>query len=293
METVLKGRKGVVRIAPDLPTVLISKPVNPTGRKRLTDEWTSGNIEIAKNEALAHIAAGADVISVNVGVVGREQVALLPCAVETIQNAVEVPLSIDTPDPEALAAALKVYQGKPLVNSVSGEEKSLSQVLPLIAEHGAAVVGLCVNEDGIPADPARRLEIAHKIVARAEDMGIHREDVLINCMTMPVESDHEAALVTLETIRLVRAELGVNITLDTSSISGDLPNCSALGLAFLAMAIMAGVNAPIVNTAQAKQTIVSLDLLLGRDEFAMRYIRYYHFRRSGMRGLVDWELVDW
>jgi len=293
METVLKGRKGIVRIAPDLPTVLISKPVNPTRRKRLTDEWTSGNIGIAKNEALAHIAAGADVINVNVGVVGREQVALLPCAVETIQNAVEVPLSIDTPDPEALAAALKVYQGKPLVNSVSGEEKSLSQVLPLVAEHGAAVVGLCVNEDGIPGNPVKRLEIARRIIERAEDMGISRENVLINCMTMPIESDRQAALTTLETIRLVRAELGVNITLDTCNISFDLPNCDALSLTFLAMAIATGVNAPIVNVAQAKQTIVSLDLLLGRDEFAMRYIRYYHFRRSGVRGLVDWELVDW
>ncbi len=292
METVLKGRKGVVRIAPELPTVLISKPVNPTRRKRLIDEWAAGNIEIARNEALAQVAAGADVVDVNVGVVGKERALLLPRAVEVIQEVVEVPLSIDTPDPEALAAALKVYQGKPLVNSVSGEEKSLRQVLPLVAEYGAAVIGLCVDEHGIPDDPVGRVEIARKIVERAEDMGIPREDILINCMTMPLEGNHRAALTTLETIRLVRSELGVNMTLDASNISFDLPNCDALGLTFLAVAIAAGVNAPIVNVAQARQTIVSLDLLLGRDGFAMRYIKYYHFRRSGMRGLVDWELVD-
>lgn len=293
METTLKGRKGIVRIAPGLPTVLISKPINTTRRKQLREEWAAGNIEIAKNEALAQVAAGADVVDVNVGVVGKEQVSLLPRAVEIIQNAVEVPLSINTPDPEALAAALRVYQGKPLVNSVSGEEKSLSQVLPLVAERGAAVIGLCMDEHGIPDEPARRVEIACKIIERAEDMGIPREDVLIDCMTMPVEGNYRAALTTLETIRLIRAELGVNMTLDTSNISFDLPNRDALGLTFLAMAIAAGVNAPIVNAAQARQTIVSLDLLLGRDEFAMRYIKYYHFRRSGMRGLVDWELVGW
>jgi 5-methyltetrahydrofolate--homocysteine methyltransferase len=292
METVLKGRKGVVRIAPELPTVLISKPVNPTRRKRLIEEWAAGNVEIARNEALAQVAAGADVVDVNVGVVGREQLLLLPRAVEVIQEVIEVPLSIDTSDPEALAAALKVYQGKPLVNSVSGEEKSLREVLPLVAEYGAAVIGLCVDEHGIPDDPVRRVEIARKIVERAEDMGIPREDVLINCMTMPLEGNHRAALTTLETIRLVRAELGVNMTLDASNISFDLPNCDALGLTFLAVAIAAGVDAPIVNVAQARQTILSLDLLLGRDGFAMRYIKYYHFRRSGMRGLVDWELVD-
>lgn len=293
METILRGRKGIVRIAPHLPTVLISKPINPARRKRLANEWAAGNIEIAKNEALAQVAAGADVVDVSIGVVGKEQVALLPRAVETIQEVIEVPLSINTPDPEALAAALKVYQGKPLVNSVSGEEKSLREVLPLVAEHGAAVIGLCVDEHGIPEEPVGRLEIARRIIERAEDMGIPREDVLIDCMTMPVEGNHQAALTTLETIRLVRAELGVNMTLDASNISFDLPNSEALSLTFLAVAITAGVNAPIVNVAQARQTIISLDLLLGRDEFAMRYIKYYHFRRSGMRGLVDWELVDW
>lgn len=293
METVLKGKKGIVRIAPYLPTVLISKPINPTRRKRLTEEWAAGNLEIAKNEALAQVAAGADVVDVNVGVVGKEQATLLPRTVEMIQEVVEVPLSINTPDPDALAAALRVYQGKPLVNSVSGEEKSLNQVLPLVAEHGAAVIGLCVDEHGIPDNPAERVRIARRIVECAEDLGIHREDVLIDCMAMPVEGNHQAALTTLETIRLVRTELGVNMTLDASNISLDLPNSDALGLTFLTVAIAAGVNAPIVNVAQARQTIVSLDLLLGRDEFATRYIKYYHFRRSGMRGLVDWELVDW
>ncbi|MCK4316428.1 MAG: dihydropteroate synthase, partial [Anaerolineae bacterium] len=153
METILKGTGSSVHIAPDRPTVLIGERINPTGRKKLAAELIAGNVEVVKAEALAQVAAGADVIDVNVGAVGVDQVALLPRAVKMVQEAVDVPLSIDTPDPAALAAALKVYQGKPLVNSVNGEEKNLSLILPLVAEHGAAVIGLCMDGDGISNDP--------------------------------------------------------------------------------------------------------------------------------------------
>lgn len=280
METILKGTKGVVRIAPDRPTVLIGERINPTGRKRLAAELAAGNVGIVKTEALDQVTAGADVIDVNVGAVGVDQVALLPRAVEMIQEVVEAPLSIDTPDPDALAAALKVYQGKPLVNSVNGEEKNLSRVLPLVAEHEAAVIGLCMDDDGIPNDPQKRLEIARKITERAQALGIPREDILIDCLALTVGADSGAALVTLETIHLVRTELGVNMTLGASNVSFGLPDREVLDWAFLAIAIAEGVNAPIVNADRVRQAILAVDVLLGRDDFAMRYIKHYRKKQK-------------
>ena len=291
METVIKGTKGVVCIAPHKPTVLIGKRVSPSRRKRPADGALEEHIDIIKNEVLAQVAAGADVVDVDIDVPDVEQVVLLPEVIKVLQNTVEVPLCINTPSPEALAAALKVYQGKPLINGVYGEEEGLDHMLSLAAEHGAAVIGLCMDETGVPNEPQRRLEIASKIVNRAEAAGILREDVLIDCLTLAVEVEDHAAIVTLETIRLVRQELGVNITLDVSDISYDLPHVNALHQAFLTAAIVEGVNAPMVNVSHTRQNVLAIDVLLGRDENAIRYIKYYHFRRSGMRSLVDWELV--
>ena len=280
METVLRGTRKTVHIAPDRPTVLIGERINPTGRERLAAELVSGNIGVVKPEALDQVTAGADVIDVNVGAIGVDQAAVLPRAVEMVQEAVEVPLSIDTSDPEALAAALRVYQGKPLVNSVNGEERNLRRVLPLVAEHGAAVIGLCMDDEGVPDDPHRRLEIARKIVERAEALGIPREDVLIDCLALTVGANSKAALVTLEAIHLVGAELGVNMTLGASNVSFGLPDREVLNRAFLAMAITVGVNAPIVNPTRVRQAILAVDVLLARDEFAMRYIKDYRKRRN-------------
>jgi 5-methyltetrahydrofolate--homocysteine methyltransferase len=291
METVLSGTKGAVCIAPHKPTVLIGKRVNPGRRKRPVDGALSGHIDIIKNEVLAQVSAGADAVEVDIDVPDVEQIALLPEVIKVVQDTVEVPLCINTPSPEALAAALNVYRGKPLINGVYGEEEGLDHVLSLAAKYGAAVVGLCMDENGIPNEPSRRLDIARKIVERAKTAGIPREDVLIDCLTLAVDLDNDAARATLKTIRLVREELGVNITLDVNDIVHDLPNANALHQAFLTAAIMEGVTAPMVNVSHARQNILAVDVLLGRDEHAMRYIKYYHFRRSGMRGLVDWELV--
>jgi 5-methyltetrahydrofolate--homocysteine methyltransferase len=280
METVLKGTKDVVRIAPDRATVLIGERINPTGREKLAAELVAGNLDMAKEEALAEIAAGADVIDVNVGAAGVDQAELLPRAVKVVQEAVGVPVSIDTADRDALAAALEVYQGKPLVNSVNGEEENLKAVLPLVAEHEAAVIGLCMDDDGIPDDPHKRLEIARKIVERAEAAGIPREDILIDCLALTVGADSKAALVTLDAIRLVKAELGVNMTLGASNVSFGLPDREVVNKAFLAMVIAEGVNAPIVNAAEVKEAVLAADVLLGRDEFAMRYIKHYRKRQK-------------
>jgi 5-methyltetrahydrofolate--homocysteine methyltransferase len=292
METILQGKKNTVRIAPDRPTVLIGKRVSPAVRRQPAGEPVVSYAEIAQNEALAQVAAGADVVNVNIGAADLDHVVLLPRAIEAVQEVVEVPISIETPDPQALAAALTVYQGKPLINAVNGKRHSLDQILPLAAQHGAAIIGHCEDEEGIPDDPYGRLEVARRVVERAEALGIPREDVLIDCLTQAIEADPEAALITLETVRLVRAELEANMTLDISAISSELPNFAALHQALLNVAIAEGVNAPIVNVARDRQPILALDVLLGREEAAARYIRYYHYRRSGMRGLVDWELLD-
>lgn len=275
METILRGKESEILISPDHPTVLIGERINPTGRKRLASELVAGNVAVVKREALSQVASGADVIDVNVGVASIDQEALLPTAVKMVQEVVGVPVSIDTSEPRALEAALKVCQGKALVNSVNGEEKNLSHVLPLVAEYGAAVIGLCMDDDGIPHDPQRRLKIADKIVKRAQANNISQADVLIDCLAMAVSTDPNAALHTLEAIRLVRDELGVNMTLGASNVSFGLPDRAVLNSAFLVMAIREGVNAPIVDVKRVRDTILATDILLGRDEFARRYIKSF------------------
>ncbi len=291
METVLKGRKSTVRIVPDGPTVLIGRRTNRTMRRRVVGEPATSYIEIVRNEALAQVAAGADVVNICVDTPDLDQVIALPRLLEAVQETVEVPLSIETQHPGALAAALAVCRGKPLINAVNGTEKCLDEVLPLVVKHNAVIIGCCMDEDGIPADPYKRLEIAGRIVSYAKALGIPDEDILINCLMQTVEVNARAALTTLETIRLVRDELGCNMTLDVSSISSELPNRASLYQALLPVVIAEGVNAPIVDVARDRQTILALDVLLGRDESATRYIKYYHYIRSGMRSLIDWELV--
>jgi len=275
METILEGTNTLVCIAPDRPTVLIGERINPTGRKRLAAELVAGNIAIVKEEALAQVERGADVIDVNVGAVGVDQATVLPRAVEMVQEVVEVPISIDTADPVALEAALKVCQGKALVNSVNGEEETLNRVLPLVARYKAAVIGLCMDEEGIPSEPHKRMDIAASILKRAQEMGIPQEDILIDCLAMTVSADTKAGLVTLDAIRKVRTELGVNMTLGASNASFGMPDRDVINAAYLALAIRGGVNAPIVNAAHVRQAILAVDVLLGRDEYAQNYIKCY------------------
>jgi 5-methyltetrahydrofolate--homocysteine methyltransferase len=275
METILKSAQKTVVISQDHPTVIIGERINPTGRKKLAEAFRSGNLEIVREEAQAQIQAGAEVIDINVGAAGVNDIELLPQAVLMAMEAVDAPLSIDTPNPEALREALKVYKGKPLINSVNGEERSLEKVLPLVAEYKTAVIALTMDEAGIPGDPQGRLEVAKKIIKRAESYGIPPEDILIDCLAMTVGADHKAAKVTLDSIRLVKKELGVNLTLGASNVSFGLPEREAVNNAWLPMVIAMGVNAPIVNAAKARQAIIVADLLMGRDEYAMRYIDFY------------------
>jgi 5-methyltetrahydrofolate--homocysteine methyltransferase len=280
METILKGTEVTVRISPELPTVIIGEKINPTGRSLLTKHLTEGNLEVLRGEATQQLEDGADVLDVNVGAASVNEPELLPRAIEIVQETVGVPLCIDTADKDALEAALKVYRGKPLINSVNGEEKNLNVVLPLVAEYGAAVIGLAMDDDGIPREAEKRLEIAKKIVERAESLGIPREDVLIDCLALTVSAEPDAAIITLKAIDLVREELGVNQALGHSNVSFGLPDRDVINRVALGMVIRAGVNAPIVNAAEVKQSILAADLLLGRDQYAMNYIKYYRQHKS-------------
>ncbi len=280
METIVSGKGFEVVISPEHPTRIIGERINPTGRKVLARKLTEGEIEVVQGDALQQVEDGADIIDVNVGAAGVEQVEVLPRAVQLVQEVYDGPVAIDTPDHDALEEALKIYEGKALVNSVNGEEKNLNRVLPLVAEYGAAVIGLTMDDDGISNDPRKRLEIAQKIVSRAEDLGIPREDVVIDCLALTVGADPKAAVVTLDSIDLVREELGVNMTLGASNVSFGLPARDVLNKAFLPIAISKGVNVPIVDAAEMKYTFLAVDVLLGCDDFAMNFIKYYRAQQS-------------
>jgi 5-methyltetrahydrofolate--homocysteine methyltransferase len=287
METRLRSATKEVIIGDGRPTVLIGERINPTGKKRMSEALRAGDLAVVREEALAQVQAGADVIDVNVATPGVDEVNLLPRVVKLVQETVDVPLCIDSPNPEALAAALKVYKGRPLVNSVTGEEHSLARVLNLVKEYGAAVVGLVQDEDGAPKDAARRLTIARKIIARAEAMGILRQDVVIDCLAFAIAADARSGLTIFETIRGLKAELGVNLTMGASNVSFGLPDRSLINNTFVAMVIGAGANALIVDAARVRPTVLAADLVLGRDEYARRYIKAFRERQKALESKGD------
>lgn len=272
METRVSSATREVIIGGGRPTVLIGERINPTGKKRLAEALRSGDLSVVREEALAQVAAGADILDVNVGATGVDELALLPLAVQAVSETVDAPLCLDSRNIKALAAALAVCPGRPIVNSVTGEEASLTEVLPLVKKYGVPVIGLTLDEKGIPNDAETRLAIAHRIVERAEAIGIPREDVIIDCLTLSLGANTKAALATLEAVRRVKAELEVNQTQGCSNISHGLPNRMALNGAYLAMAIEAGLTCPTVDAAQVRLAILSADLVLGRDDYAMRFI---------------------
>jgi len=280
METKVSSMKKEVIISADRPTVLIGERINPTGKKKLAAALKAGDLDFVCQQALNQVKAGADILDVNVGASDIDEVALLPQVVQAVMNTVDVPLCLDSANPKALESALKVYQGKPLINSVNGETPSMEQVLPLVKEYGAIVIGLTMDDEGIPNDPARRLAIAHKIVARAEALGIPRQDVIIDCLTLSLGADSKAGLVVIETIRRVKAELGLNQTLGASNISFGMPDRDLLTSYFLPIAIAAGVTCPIVDVAMMRPAVLAIDLALGRDDYARRYIRGYRERQK-------------
>ncbi|MDD5702965.1 MAG: dihydropteroate synthase [Dehalococcoidales bacterium] len=280
METKLTSATREVIISDDRPTVLIGERINPAGKKKLAESLKASNMDIVRKEAVEQVKAGADVLDVNVTVFGMDEVPILPMAVKAVMEVTDVPLCIDSANPEALIAALKIYKGKPLINSVSGEKRSLERVLPLIKEYGAAVVGLTQDDNGIPKDAQTRVEIAEKIVNRAEQIGIPREDIVIDCLALAVGADPRSAVIALETIHEVKARLGVNMTLGASNISYGMPDRLWINYSYLAMTIAAGVTCPVVDVAKVRPSVLATDLLLARDKRARRYIDAFRFRQS-------------
>jgi 5-methyltetrahydrofolate--homocysteine methyltransferase len=280
METKVSSLTKEVIIGDNQPTVIIGERINPAGKKKLVEALKAGDLEIVRKEALAQVQAGADILDVNVGTFGVDEVTLLPRAVQAVMDTVAVPLCLDSSNPDALEAALKVYKGKPLLNSVTGEEHSLKRVLPLIKEYGAAVIGLVQDDEGIPKDARRRVSIAHKIVERAEAVGVGRENIVIDCLAFAVGADTSSGLAVMEAIRAIKAELGVNMTLGASNVSFGLPDRELINDAFVAMVIAAGLTCLITDAAKVRSTVMAADLILGRDKHARRYIGAYRQRQG-------------
>ncbi|MBI4758575.1 MAG: dihydropteroate synthase [Chloroflexi bacterium] len=278
MQTILRSDTVEVKINTEGPVVIIGEKINPTGRKKLAAALQEGNFGYIQDLAAKQVVAGADVLDVNVGVPGLDEVMLLPQVVKAVVSQVNVPICLDSANPAALAAALAVTPGKPLVNSVNGEETSLRAVLPIVKDRGAAVIGLTMDEKGIPNDPESRLAIAGKILERAARIGIPTEDVVIDPLVLTVGADSNAGVVTLRTIELVRREFGVNINLGASNVSFGLPDRHTINQALLALAVGAGASCVITDPIKLTGTVRAIDLLLGRDLYARRYITHFRSR---------------
>jgi 5-methyltetrahydrofolate--homocysteine methyltransferase len=279
MKTILKGRTSEIIIDSNGPVVIIGESINPTRRKKLVSTLQEGNFDFVLELAESQIKAGADVLDVNVGFPGVDDVKLLPATVKVLQDKFDIPLCLDSPNPLAIEAALKIAAGKCLINSINGEEKSLSALLPIAKEYGAAIIGLCMDDNGITHDPEKRLAIAEKIIERAVKIGIKPEDVIIDPLAMAVSADPAACLVTLETIRLVHQKLGHNITQGASNISFGLPDRESLNSAYMAMAIFNGLTCPIANPEKITSIVRAADLVLRRDDYAVRFVEYFQSRQ--------------
>jgi 5-methyltetrahydrofolate--homocysteine methyltransferase len=272
MKTILRGRTKEVIINTEGPVIIIGECINPTRRKKLVSTLQDRNFGYVLELAESQIDAMADMLDVNVGFPGVDDVTLLPETVKQIQSHFDIPLCLDSPNPKAIEAALKVAAGKCLINSVNGEEKSLNAILPIAKEYGAAVIGLAMDDDGITHDPYKRLSIAEKILNRAVKLGIKQEDVIIDPLAMALSADPQACMVTIETIRLVHEKLGLNITQGASNISFGLPDREMLNIAHMVLSIRAGLTCPIANPEKIIAAVRAADLVLGRDDFAMRFI---------------------
>jgi 5-methyltetrahydrofolate--homocysteine methyltransferase len=268
METIFSSRTQTVRVGPDQPFVIIGERINPTGRKSLAAEMAAGDFSRVEADALAQVAAGARMLDVNAGIPLADEPGILAEAIRRVQAVTDVPLSIDSSIVEALEAGLGAYQGKPLLNSVTGEEERLERVLPLVKKYGAAVIGISNDETGISEDPDARFEIAKKIVERALDHGIPREDVLIDPLVMPVGAVRYAGRSVFRLARRCQKELKVNTCCGASNVSFGLPGRPGLNAAFLSMAIGAGLPCAITNPLEQeiKMAILAADVMMGNDE---------------------------
>jgi 5-methyltetrahydrofolate--homocysteine methyltransferase len=273
--TIVSSATKEVVIGFDRPFVMIGERINPTGRKLLAEEMKNGDFSRVENDALAQVAAGAHMLDVNAGIPLADEPALLARAVQLVQSVTDVPLSIDSSIIEALEAGLAVYHGKPLVNSVTGEEEVMERVLPLVARYGAAVVAISNDETGISEDPDVRFEVAQRIVRRAADYGIPASDVVVDPLVMPIGAMGTAGQQVFRLLRRLRDELKVNTTCGASNVSFGLPNRNAITGTFLAMSISNGMTSAIMNPMheEVRTAIQAADVLAGNDRDCATWIR--------------------
>jgi 5-methyltetrahydrofolate--homocysteine methyltransferase len=283
VDTVISSATKTVVIGPDRPFTIIGERINPTGRKALAREMAAGDYSRVEADALAQVAAGAHMLDVNAGIPMADEPAILAEAIRLVQSITDVPLSIDSSVIEALERGLGAYEGKPLVNSVTGEEERLEVVLPLIKKYGAAVIGISNDETGISQDPVERFKVAKKIVERAEDHGIPREDVLIDPLVMPAGAIRGSGRMVFEIVRMVREELGVNTVCGASNVSFGLPGRPAMNAHFISMAIGSGMTSAITNPMEAeiKEAILAADVLMGHDENCMAWLSAHRQEGEG------------
>jgi 5-methyltetrahydrofolate--homocysteine methyltransferase len=271
-----------VVIGPDQPFCLIGERINPTGRRLFAEQLRAGDLSRIAVDVEQQVAGGATMLDVNMGVPLADEAELLAKAVAMIQEITDLPLCIDSSVVEALEAGLAAYRGKALVNSVTGERERLDAILPLVKEHGAAVIALPNEEDEIPDDPRKRLEITRKIVDVAVgEFEIPLEDIVIDPLAMPIGADSTLVRKTLDTIELIRAEFGLNMTLGASNVSFGMPDRHALGAAFLPMAMRCGLTSAVmdVRTPQIVEAVKAADLLLGNDEWGAAWIAAHRAKK--------------
>jgi len=277
VETSLTSRGREVVVSIDRPFVIIGERINPTGRKVLAAEMKEGRMDRVRADAIAQVRAGAHMLDINAGIPQLDEAALLVAAIKAVVEVTDVPICIDSSIIEALEAGLSAYEGKALVNSVTAEEERMERILPLVKKHGAAVIGMANDETGISMIPEERLALARRIIERAADHGIPQEDVIIDPIAMTVAADPTCGLITLETMRLIRDRLGNNMTCGASNVSFGLPDRATVNAAFLPLAMHSGLTCAITNplVPEVRRAVLAGDLLLGHDEYAMRWIASY------------------
>jgi len=287
LTTVVKSAKHEVSISRDTGIVIIGERINPTGRNAMQAELKAGKFDMVRKDAVAQLQAGASILDINSGLPRADEPALLVQMIKEVREAADdPPICIDTPNVKALEAALSYYckdGAKPLVNSVTAEAESLKNVLPMIKEYGAAVIGLCSGDDGIPETAEERLNYADIIIEEAAKLGIPAEDIVIDCLVLTLGAKWEAGKIALDAIALIVDKYGVNITMGASNISFGLPDREYLTSFFMAMAAVAGLTCPICNPLKAQEVIAlqAADLVMARDNYGMNWIKGFRARQSG------------
>jgi 5-methyltetrahydrofolate--homocysteine methyltransferase len=275
--TTISSATKEVKIGFDQPFVIIGERINPTGRKILAEEMKVGDYSRVEADALAQVAAGAQMLDVNAGIPLADEPRILAEAIQLVQSITDAPISIDSSIIEALEAGLSVYQGKALVNSVTGEDEVLDRVLPLVAKYGASVVAISNDETGISEDPDERFAVAKKIVERAADYGIHYSDVIVDPLVMPIGAINTAGLQVMHVVRRLREELKVNTTCGASNVSFGLPNRNGINSAFLTMAMGAGMTSAITSPLhpEVMAAVRGGDVMMGHDPNCTNWIKAY------------------